>query len=400
MHDDLTMPGWRGKRKALVPWRRDASAPAATGLDAMAPPPPESADLPWVTSGLAAAERERDSARLAGSDEMADWPTDAEGNVATPEPDLFPTLPAPDITAVSVAEVADAASELTGRASVDLPGADKPPAVMPPTMPATPAPVRPPVMRTAIAPPDSSSPRLMPPGSFVMIGMMRSGSNFLERELNLLPDIRCHGELFNPSFVGLSHEFPKGVAGYTRDNTARRNEDGTAFLKTLIAERDRPHFGFRIFLDHNPQIISEVLYDPAVKKVVLTRNLLEAYLSLANARETNVWLTTDVQRVKPSAARIDVNELVTFALRQNFFYNDILTILHRTGQEFLHIDYTEIKELDRLNEIAAFVGSDHRFDRVEEPIKKQATEPLAKRIENLPGLVEELRKRQLARWFV
>jgi len=400
MRDDMTAPGWRGKLKALVPWRRDVPAGSATGLDAMGMPQAESADLPWVASGMMAAER--DATRQPPADAAeTDWPTDADGNVTMPEPDLFPTLPAPDITAVSVAEVADAASELTGRhESVDVRPATKSPAAVPPTMPATFAPVRPPVMRTAIAPPDSSSPRLMPPGSFVMIGMMRSGSNFLERELNLLPDIRCHGELFNPSFVGLSHEFPKGVAGYTRENTAKRNEDGTAFLKTLIAERDRPHFGFRIFLDHNPQIISEVLYDPAVRKVVLTRNLLEAYLSLANARETNVWLTTDVQRVKPTAARIDVNELVTFALRQNFFYNDILTVLHRTGQPFLHIDYTEIKELDRLNEIAAFVGSDHRFDRVEEPIKKQATEPLAKRIENLPGLVEELRKRQLARWFV
>lgn len=34
--------------------------------------------------------------------------------------------------------------------------------------------------------------------AFVLVGMMRSGSNFLERQLNLLADVRCHGELFNP----------------------------------------------------------------------------------------------------------------------------------------------------------------------------------------------------------
>ena len=34
-----------------------------------------------------------------------------------------------------------------------------------------------------------------------MIGMMRSGSNLLERQLGMLRDVRCHGELFNPAFM-------------------------------------------------------------------------------------------------------------------------------------------------------------------------------------------------------
>jgi hypothetical protein len=65
----------------------------------------------------------------------------------------------------------------------------------------------------------------------------------------------------------------------------------------------------------------------------------------------------------------------------------------------VQIDYTEIKRLDRLNEIAKFIGSEHRFEKIEEIIKKQATEPLSKRISNYPVLVKELQNRQLARWF-
>lgn len=255
-------------------------------------------------------------------------------------------------------------------------------------------------MRVAITAPQQPVANLLPPGSFVLVGMMRSGSNFLERNMNLLADIRCHGELFNPTFVGFSTAFPRGLEGYSREDTVLRNADPLGFLQKIAQGCDRTHFGFRIFLDHCPAALSAVLYDPAVRKIVLTRNLLEAYISLQNALETGVWLVGHEQKTKPSAVKVDVNELLGFALRQTFFYNDILTILQRTDQAFVQIDYTEIKQLARLNGIAEFIGSGQRFKKIREPIKKQATEPLSVRIEDYQGLIKELQKRKLARWFI
>jgi hypothetical protein len=255
-------------------------------------------------------------------------------------------------------------------------------------------------MPVAIKAPSPLTQDLMPPGSFVLIGMMRSGSNFLERKLNLLPDIRCHGELFNPKFVGISEDFPEGLAGFKRGDIALRNKSSVRFLKAIAEASDRKHFGFRLFINHSSKMISETLYNPDVKKIVLTRNMLEAYVSLQNALETDIWLITDKQTVKPSVLKVDLEGLLCFALQQSMFYNDILTILHRTGQAFEQIDYTEIKELSRLNELAQFLGSEHRFEKIEEPIKKQATEPLSKRVQDYNELVRELQKRQLARWFI
>jgi LPS sulfotransferase NodH len=48
--------------------------------------------------------------------------------------------------------------------------------------------------------------------SFVILAAMRTGSNFLEESLNGVPGITCHGELFNPAFVG----YPKGDAPFWR----------------------------------------------------------------------------------------------------------------------------------------------------------------------------------------
>jgi hypothetical protein len=36
---------------------------------------------------------------------------------------------------------------------------------------------------------------------------MRTGSNHLEESLNALDDIQCHGELFNPTFIGHHNRF-------------------------------------------------------------------------------------------------------------------------------------------------------------------------------------------------
>ena len=37
---------------------------------------------------------------------------------------------------------------------------------------------------------------------FILLAEMRTGSNLLETNLNLLDGVTCHGEAFNPSFMG------------------------------------------------------------------------------------------------------------------------------------------------------------------------------------------------------
>ena len=37
---------------------------------------------------------------------------------------------------------------------------------------------------------------------FALFAEMRTGSNFLEESLNGIPGLTCHGELFNPHFIG------------------------------------------------------------------------------------------------------------------------------------------------------------------------------------------------------
>jgi hypothetical protein len=253
-------------------------------------------------------------------------------------------------------------------------------------------------LKISIKPPRDAAPVFQRP-AFLLVGMMRSGSNFLERKLGTLADVRCHGELFNPAFIGFSHECAGRLQGYERDQPAVRDRDESAFIAAVDQACDRPVIGLRLFLDHSSAMTSRLLYDPTVAKIVLSRNLLEAYISLETARETGVWLTTEVSAAAPKAVKVEVQKLITFALRQSLYYNDVQSVLHQTGQRYLQVDYKDIKSLDRLNEIAGFIGSAHRFAKVDEPIRKQNPGKLEDRIADFPKLLEELKRRQLARWF-
>ena len=132
---------------------------------------------------------------------------------------------------------------------------------------------------------------------------------------------------------------------------------------------------------------------------MLSRHLLESYVSLLVARETNVWISTKEPADKPEPVKVEVNKLVNYALRQSLYYNDILSVLQQTGQPYRMIDYSEVNDLDMLNDLAAFIGSAHRMDKVEQPIKKQNPGSLADKIVDFPKLKEELRKRQMLRWL-
>lgn len=254
-------------------------------------------------------------------------------------------------------------------------------------------------MRVSIKPPSQSSLMVRKP-CFMMVGMMRSGSNFLERKLNMLPSVRCHGELFNPKFIGFSADSGDAYLGYSKNDVHPRNRDSLGFLNEVLAANDRQQCGFRMFLDHDPAVMAEALYNPGIQKVVLTRNLLDSFVSLLIARETDVWLTTDKRTSQVDRVHVDPDELVNFALRQSMFYNDVLTILHRTGQRFFHIDYSEIKDLDQLNAMAEFLGVPDRFEAVKEPIQRQNPGEQRDKITNHAQLVEALRVRSMARWFI
>ena len=88
---------------------------------------------------------------------------------------------------------------------------------------------------------------------FVLFAEMRTGSNYLEVNINDIDGLSCHGEAFNPAFIGYPNR--SEVLGVSQD---ARNEDPFHLL-TTIKEYSEGLGGFRFFHDHDQRIIDEVL---------------------------------------------------------------------------------------------------------------------------------------------
>ena len=201
--------------------------------------------------------------------------------------------------------------------------------------------------------------------SFVMLAAMRTGSNFLEANLNALDGVTCHGEAFNPHFAGKLNQTE--LCGVT---LAERDADPARLLSAMRA-RTPGLSGFRYFHDHDPRVFDPVLQDARCAKIVLTRNPLESYVSWKIARATGQWKLTNAKRLRTAQARFDAAEFADFTEGLQAFQLRILHGLQTTGQTAFYLDYEDLQDLDVLNGLAAWLGVSARLQALDPTLKKQ-----------------------------
>lgn len=218
--------------------------------------------------------------------------------------------------------------------------------------------------------------------SFVMFAEMRTGSNFLEANLNAIPGVTCHGEAFNPVFIG-----KKDQTEFLGVTLAERESDPALLLRRM-RERTPGLSGFRYFHDHDPRIFDLVMDDPRCAKIILTRNPVESYVSLLIARATGQWKLTNPKNLKQAKARFDAAEFQDHLDEVQQFQMRLLRALQARGQTAFYIDYEDIPDLAVLNGLAAFLGVEGRLEQVDTSLTVQNPEPLSEKVTN-PGAMEQ-----------
>jgi hypothetical protein len=226
---------------------------------------------------------------------------------------------------------------------------------------------------------------------FIVFAEMRTGSNFLESNINQFPGLHCYGEAFNPYFlVDPSRRLvdPKrnelfGMSQAMRDadplqliEAMKRNTAGTP--------------GFRFFHDHDPRVFEAAIADPRCAKVVLTRNMVESYVSRRIAWETDQWKLGDMITALSARITFVPEEFESLFNRMKDFQVRILHALQKTGQTAFYIDYEDIQDLEIVNGLGAFLGETHRLEAFSTEFKKQNPEPLADKVENFDEMVTAL----------
>ncbi|WP_281826277.1 nodulation protein NodH [Jannaschia rubra] len=211
--------------------------------------------------------------------------------------------------------------------------------------------------------------------AFVLFAEMRTGSNHLEESLNTLSDVRSFGEAFNPVFMGAHNR----TELFGIDLSARET-DPLPLLRAITGEGGLT--GFRFFHDHDPRVVAPVLDDPRIAKVVLTRNPLDSYVSLAIARQTGQWRLTNPKMSKAGKAVFDAAAFDRLVARQRAFRDRIQRHLQLTGQTAFWIGYDDIGDLEVLNGLAAFLGSTDRLSEVPGKLKRQNPGDIEDKVEN------------------
>ena len=220
--------------------------------------------------------------------------------------------------------------------------------------------------------------------SFVVFAEMRTGSNLLEANLNALPGVHSHGEVFNRYILGKKDRTE--LFGITMEE---RDRDPRPLLRKL-REQTEGLPGFRFFHDHDLRILDDVLPDPGCAKIILTRNPLESYVSWKIAQATDQWKLTHPKRLKTAKVRFDVPEFLQHLQDIQAFQLLLLNALQTTGQTAFYLDYDDLGSVEVLNGLAAFLGVEGRLKSLDDTLKKQNPGPLEDKLENPEALAEAI----------
>ncbi len=220
--------------------------------------------------------------------------------------------------------------------------------------------------------------------SFVVFAEMRTGSNFLEANLNAFAGIKCYGEAFNPHFIG----YPDSTQILGVDQAMRDADPGTL----LRAIRHEPSVmgGFRYFHDHDPRVLDPVLDDPRCAKIILTRNPVESYVSWKIAQATGQWKLTDMKARKDAQVTFVAQEFEAHLEALQAFQIQLMNRLQKSGQTAFYVAYEDLQSIEVMNGIAVYLGVPEMLEELDQSLKKQNPSPLSEKVRNYTEMERSL----------
>ena len=204
---------------------------------------------------------------------------------------------------------------------------------------------------------------------------MRTGSNFLEANLNMFDGVACLGEAFNPHFIG----FPNtpDLLGMTQSD---RESDPQALIDRV--KQTEGLNGFRFFNDHDSRVLDIALTDPRCAKIVLTRNPVDSFVSWKIASATGQWKLTNVTHAKTQQVNFDGIEFETHVAALQAFQTRILNTLQRSGQTAFYVAYEDLQDVEVMNGLVRWLGVDSHITSLNKTLKKQNPDPMADKVAN------------------
>jgi LPS sulfotransferase NodH len=219
---------------------------------------------------------------------------------------------------------------------------------------------------------------------FVVFAEMRTGSNFLEANINLFDDLICHGEAFNPHFIGYPNK--DHILGVSQP----QREDDPQFLIDTIKAKSDGLGGFRFFNDHDARVLDIALPDPRCAKIILTRNPVESFVSWKIAQATGQWKLTNVKHSRTEQITFQPTEFEAHLETLQKFQVTLLNTLQKSGQTAFFVAYEDLQDVDVMNGLAKFLGAEAHITSLDKKLKKQNPEPMESKVANFSQMEKSL----------
>lgn len=234
---------------------------------------------------------------------------------------------------------------------------------------------------------------------FVIVTLPRSGSYHLGALLDSARDIRCYGEIFKGSEVELP-EIELGLMNLKSTDTEARDQMGMGLLNKLRArcEAKGQMFGFKDFRFNlrRVEIYDQLLNSRGWRKIFLTRNAIERYISLERANLTGVFVLHKGAKVDTAALNAPVRFDATrfdqaFGAHKNIANDAKRTALKHGADVAMVVDYAELNLPETRGRVLAFLGSEEVPDKLASKHVKQYTLDLKSGVENWDELEAHVR---------
>ncbi|AGB48146.1 sulfotransferase [Mesorhizobium sp. B283B1A] len=233
------------------------------------------------------------------------------------------------------------------------------------------------------------------PQPFVILAMPRTGTHYLEELLNEHPTVLSNGELLN--------EYDTNWPGKDRLLRTDRELLEQAYWRYPTPDyKNVTHIGCKINepqFHERPGFFAELTRWPALKVILVTRNILESLRSFAQARQSGQWLKFSSDAARPPRVRLSIADCEAYFKAADNFHARIEHSF--TTSQLLVVEYESL-----LHEPAACLGKVWHFlgapavglsDRA--VLQRQETRALDQTVQNFDELQLHFAHGPYARFF-
>ncbi|PIB26608.1 hypothetical protein BFP76_12000 [Amylibacter kogurei] len=220
---------------------------------------------------------------------------------------------------------------------------------------------------------------------FILLAEMRTGSNLFESHINGFDELSCHGELFNPGFVG----YPLKESVVEMD-LKTRERDPFLLLRNLVETVSDTLPGFRLFSEHDQRVLDFCLEDDECAKIILTRNPVDSFVSQKIAEQTDQWKMGDLHKRKKAVVEFDADEFKSFVAKRDANTDHIEKTLQTSGQSAFRLKYEDLNDLDVMNGVARFIGARKMQKTLSQKMARQNPEPLSQKVSNFDEMMQSI----------